>query len=205
MNKSPDGANNKRKAAPGGGTSVYGASVEYGIHCLVWLVQPRLRPVSSRDLAELQGVSPALVARILPKLEKAGLVTSTNGIHGGYRLARPPQEITVLDIIEAIDGSKRLFDCKDVRRKCTLFEGNPPSWIEGNDCGVHAVMLRAENSMRRELTLTSLQDLAHDFKAPTEFRNSVDRWLEDRGAGRESSRLAAVKISARRIAMDKKT
>lgn len=198
-------ARNKRQAADPGGPSLYGASVEYGIHCIIWLVHPRTKPVSSRDLADLQGISPALLARILPKLEKAGLVASTSGINGGYRLARRPQDITVLDIVDAIDGGKRLFDCKDIRRKCLLFDGRPPGWIERHDCGVHAVMLRAENSMRDEMARTSLLDLANGFQAPMEFRNDVDAWLDDRGAGRESSRIAAVKTSARRIAMEKKT
>jgi Rrf2 family protein len=198
-------ANRPKTASDAGGLSLYGASVEYGIHCMIWLVQPRRRPVCSRDLAELQGISPALVARILPKLEKAGLVASTNGIHGGYRLARLPQDITMLDIVAAIDGGKRLFDFKDVRSRCLLFGGEPPLWSAHNGCGVHAVMLRAEQSMRHAMAGTSLLELANGFEIPEAFRKDVDRWLDGRGAGRESSRIAAVKTSVRRIATEKKS
>ena len=53
------------------------ASVEYGIHCLLWLVGNDDRPLSSRDMAELQGVSPSFLAKIFPKLEKAGIVKAS--------------------------------------------------------------------------------------------------------------------------------
>ncbi len=112
-----------------GRTSLYGAAVEYGIHCMVWLIEPRTKPVSSRDLAELQGVPTTLMARIMPRLEKAGLVVSTSGISGGYRLAKEPKDITVLDIADAIDGRKSVFDCKDIRKNCVLFGGEAPAWM----------------------------------------------------------------------------
>ena len=90
-------------------------SVEYGIHCLLWLVDPGSGQPSSRDLAELQGISPSFLAKIFPKLEKAGIVNAVAGIHGGYRLARAPAKITVLDIVDAIEGDKPLFDCQEIR------------------------------------------------------------------------------------------
>ena len=66
-----------------------GTSVEYAMHCLLWLAGPLAEPASSRDLAELQGISPSFLAKIFPKLEKAGIVAASEGIRGGYRLARP--------------------------------------------------------------------------------------------------------------------
>ena len=89
-----------------------GSSVEYGLHCLLWLVDPMAGPASSRDLAELQGVSPSFIAKIFPRLEKAGIVEASEGVRGGYRLARPANEITVLDVVDAIEGKKPLFDCQ---------------------------------------------------------------------------------------------
>lgn len=184
----------------GRGASLYGAVVEYAIHCLLWLARPRETPASSRDLAELQGVSPAVVAKILPKLEKAGVVAAQSGITGGYRLARPADAITVLDIVEAVDGGKRVFDCKEVRLKCTLFGADPPEWASQGVCSIHAVMLRAETSMRREMARTTLQDLARTVgrKAPASFTENADGWLDGRVAGRERARVAAVRDSSRR-------
>ena len=127
--------------------SLYGASVEYALHCLIWLLPERERPPSARDLAAIQGVSPTLVAKIMPRLEKAGLVSSSGGINGGYRLACPPDEISVLDVVDAVEGGRRLFDCKEVRRNCALFSGDPPSWSASGTCGIHAVILLAERAM----------------------------------------------------------
>ncbi|MEW7000596.1 Rrf2 family transcriptional regulator [Serratia ureilytica] len=86
-------------------------SVEYGIHCLLWLVGDNQRALSSRELAELQGIS-QLSGQDFPKLEKAGIVAASEGVRGGYRLARPADEISFLEIIDAIEGHKPLFDCR---------------------------------------------------------------------------------------------
>ena len=175
----------------------YGSSVEYGLHCILWLIQPREQPASSRDLAALQGVPPALLAKILPKLEKAGIVVSTGGMNGGYRLGRPPRDITVLDVVDAIEGGKRLFDCKEVRRGCILFGGHPPAWSGQGVCGIHAVMLRAEKTMRAELARTTLFDLVAGIRSPPEFASDVTQWLGQRAAARQQSRITAVRTSNR--------
>ena len=52
-------------------------SVEYGIHCLLWLVGDNQRALSSRELAELQGISPSFLATFFPKLDQAGLVAAS--------------------------------------------------------------------------------------------------------------------------------
>src|SRR3954468_12135682 len=93
-------------------------SVEYGIHCLLWLADSGGKPLSSRDLAELQGISPSFLAKIFPKLEKAGIVEASEGVRGGYRLARSPEKISVLQVVDAIEGEKPLFDCLEIRRRC---------------------------------------------------------------------------------------
>jgi Rrf2 family protein len=184
----------------GRGVSLYGSAVEYALHCLLWLAPSRDTPASSRDLAELTGVSPALVAKLLPKLEKAGILEARDGVAGGYLLAKPSDEITMLDIVEAVDGGKRLFDCKDVRLKCPLFGDDPPTWASHGLCTIHAVMLRAEKSMRREMAQTSLLDIANavGVKAPDTFGAEVVGWLDDRVAAREHARVTAIRNSAQR-------
>ena len=77
------------------------ASVEYSIHSLLWLVDAGAKPLSSRDLAELQGISPSFLAKLFPRLEKAGIVKASEGVRGGYVLARPPEEVSFLQIIDA--------------------------------------------------------------------------------------------------------
>src|SRR6187549_2434631 len=103
-------------------------SVEYGIHCLLWLVDSDGTPMSARDMAELQGISASFLAKIFPKLEKAGIVCASEGVRGGYLLARPPEQVTFLQVVEAIDGRKPLFDCQEIRGKCAVFGDRPPAW-----------------------------------------------------------------------------
>jgi Rrf2 family protein len=163
-----------------------GNAVEYGLHCLLWLAAPQARPASSRDLAELQGISASFLAKIFPKLEKAGIVSASEGIRGGYLLARAPAEITVLDVVDAIEGEKSLFDCQEIRGRCAVFAGRPPGWATEGVCAIHAVMLRAEKRMREELAATSLADLARtlDGKMPVETPGQIQTWLAGRAAAR---------------------
>ena len=163
-----------------------GSSVEYGLHCLLWLVGPLAEPASSRDLADLQGVSPSFIAKILPKLEKAGIVRASEGVRGGYRLAAAPSEITVLAVVDAIEGKKPLFDCQEIRGRCAVFRGRAPAWSTNGVCAIHAVMLRADQSMRSELGRTTLADLAKTvaYKAPPSFSGEIRNWLAGRATAR---------------------
>jgi Rrf2 family protein len=163
-----------------------GSSVEYGLHCLLWLVGPLAEPASSRDLADLQGLSPSFVAKILPKLEKAGIVRASEGVRGGYRLAMAPSEISVLHVVDAIEGKKPLFDCQEIRGRCAVFQGRAPAWSTNGVCTIHAVMLRADQSMRNELGRTTLADLAKTVarKAPPSFAEDIRNWLTGRATAR---------------------
>ena len=165
-------------------------SVEYGIHSLLWLVDPANGQPSSRDLAELQGISPSFVAKIFPKLEKAGIVRATAGVRGGYRLAKAPADISLLDIIDAIEGNKPLFDCQEIRDRCAVFDDDAPAWATNGVCAIHAAMLRAEEAMRASLAQESLASIAAvvAHKAPKKFPVEIRRWLNERTEGRASRR-----------------
>lgn len=164
-------------------------SVEYGIHCLLWLVGSDDAAMSSRELAELQGISPSFVAKIFPKLEKAGIVAASEGVRGGYRLARPAGEISFLDVVDAIEGEKPLFDCQEVRGRCSVFGGNPPAWTTGGVCAVHGVMMQAEKAMRDTLARQSLGEVASRFgrTAPESFFAEVSTWVSDHTGKRGKS------------------
>jgi Rrf2 family protein len=157
------------------------ASVEYGLHSLLWLVGQESRPMSSRELAELQGISPSFLAKIFPKLEKAGIVRASEGVRGGYILARPAENISFLEIADAIDGEKPLFECREIRVECALFHKEPPDWATKGTCAIHSVMLRAEKAMREALASQSLADVAAavEAKAPPAFWDVLKDWLDD--------------------------
>jgi Rrf2 family protein len=150
------------------------------------MVHSRGAALSSRDLAEFQGISPSFMAKIFPRLEKAGIVRASKGVRGGYVLARAPEEISFLEIVDAIEGRKPLFDCQEIRGRCAVFDGAPPTWATQGVCAVHVVMLKAEKAMRDILAGQSLGDLADAVagKAPPKFGAAVGSWIGARVEGR---------------------
>jgi len=171
--------------------SYMSAGVEYGLHCLLYLVREgdTSGEAGVRDLAELQGVPGEFLAKLFTKLAKAGLVSATEGIKGGFRLARPADQITVHDVVVAIDGDKSLFNCREIRGRCALFDDNPPGWATEGTCSIHAVMLAAERAMRAELKCHTLSSLAHQVekKLPAEYGEQIIQWLSDRTDGRRGN------------------
>ena len=161
--------------------------VEYGLHCLLYLVDPldEASPASVRDLADLQGVSVEYVAKLFTKLQKARLVVASEGAGGGFRLARPAKSITVLDVVAAIDGEKALFECRDIRGRCAVFGGKPASWATRGVCSIHAIMLEADARMRKVLASRTLIDVAASVnsKAPEGFSQKLANWFEERAPG----------------------
>jgi Rrf2 family protein len=158
--------------------ALYSTSVEYGLHCLLPLCAPEIH-ASSQDLAEFQGISPAYLAKLFATLKRAGLVIALEGAGGGYQLARPATEITVLDVVIALEGDKPLFQCNEIRGNCAVFGGQPPAWASKGLCSIHAVMLEAEQQMRKVLASHTLADLAArlENKAPKTFPAEVTAWF----------------------------
>lgn len=173
----------------------FGSAVEYGLHVLTHLARfPGEKPPSAKALAIFQGVPPAYLAKTMTQLEKAGLVVAAEGKGGGYRLARPASDITFLDVVDAIEGVKPLFDCRDVRLRCVLFGGKPPKAASAGVCSIHAVMQKVERRMREALAEATIADIADPLRARTREAafDAVERWFADfgtdRAIGAQSSR-----------------
>ncbi len=164
--------------------------VEYALHCLLYLAESPagVKEASVRDLAELQGVPTDYLAKLFTKLAKTGLVVATEGVRGGFALARPAEDITVAQVVEAIDGDKPLFDCREIRSRCAVFNDQAPDWATRGVCSINAVMQAAQNSLREELQKHTLADLAHRTiaKAPASYGRHVVKWFADRSASRRS-------------------
>jgi Rrf2 family protein len=82
------------------------AKAEYACLAVIALAQRSRgdRPVPIREIAESQGIPETFLTQILLKLKGAGLVHSTRGSTGGYRLARPPQDISLREVLQVVDG-----------------------------------------------------------------------------------------------------
>lgn len=178
--------------------------VEYGLHCLLYLTKSHAtaEEASVRDLAALQGVPNEYLAKLFTKLAKAGLVTATEGVKGGFRLAKPASRISVHDVILAIDGDKSLFDCREIRSRCAVFDDGAPAWATRGVCSIHAVMQMAEKAMRAELKRHTLDDVARRFveKAPAAYSGQIVQWLSERSAVRLTDTPDAAHATRRKAA-----
>lgn len=150
-------------------------TVEWALHCAWLLAQAPARvALPARKLAEFHGVPEAYLAKTLKTLASAGVLTAVSGPRGGYRLARPPEAITALDLLVALEGDTPLFRCQEIRQRGP--EPLAPSACR-RPCGIAAVMHRAERAWRDELARTTVADLlAH---AGIGSGERARRWLAE--------------------------
>lgn len=114
-------------------------------------------PFPVREIATTMDIPVGFLPRVMADLARADLVTSTVGRSGGYVLARPAARISLLEIIEAIEGESR-------RRRCVLRGG--PCGRDGH-CQVHDVFFAAQDAMLQRFAMTSLGDVARVDGRPT--------------------------------------
>ena len=109
---------------------------------------------------------------------------------GGFSLSRPLEQITVLEVADAVEGRKALFQCKEIRGTCALFDTEPPAWATTGVCAIHRTMLEAEQAMRRSLASVTLQDIAARARQtiPEQFRAQGADWFRERRKRRRPSR-----------------
>jgi len=95
--------------------------IEYGLRAMLFLASlPRSQAVPFREIASRMEVPKDFLAKILKVLAKKDLVVADRGAHGGYRLSRPPGEISMLDVIEAVEGPIHVNVCTDLKESCNL-------------------------------------------------------------------------------------
>lgn len=132
--------------------------VEWALHCCAVLAGlPDGRYLAAKDLAEFHGVPKEYLSKALQALSQAGLVSSTLGPTGGYRLAKAPGSITFLDIVEAVEGKSSSFACTEIRRNNPC---RPARHEDKGPCAVAKVMWGADKAWRDHLRGVRLSDLA---------------------------------------------
>lgn len=140
-----------------------GDGVEQGIHCTAVLSGLSEGSVlSAAALAEFHGVSTSYLLKHLQALSGAGILETVPGPKGGYRLAKKPEDISLLDIMLAVEGPAPAFRCSEIRQRGP----NPlPQRYFTKPCQVTAAMLRAERAYRAELANTSIADILAELSA----------------------------------------
>ena len=111
-------------------------------------------PVSVKDIARSQRLSPKYLEHIVSALKAAGLIEAVRGVHGGYVLSRAPEQIRLSDIFRALEGSPAPVDCVDRPDSCGLAELCPTrdTWVEIRD------------AIKRILDSTTVRELAERAK-----------------------------------------
>ncbi|EON22615.1 DNA-binding protein [Nocardioides sp. CF8] len=150
------------------------AGVEWSLHCCTAL-STSARPVPVTKLAELHGVSQTYLAKHMQALSRAGLIHAVEGRDGGYLLSRPGAEISVYDVVQAVDGPEPAFRCTEIRQQGPLPATGEACKVP---CGIAKVMAAAETAWRDSLQAVTLADLAAtlDSTSPGAW-DAVRHWL----------------------------
>ncbi len=123
---------------------------DYAVRAVLALARlPDGKLLSVRRIAEEMTIPVRFLPQVMGDLVAAGLVEATTGRAGGYRLARPAMAVTLLDVVEAVEGDSR-------RRNCVLRAG--PCGVDGF-CDVHDVFFAAQDAMLDMLGAARIGDL----------------------------------------------
>lgn len=138
-------------------------ATEYAVRTVIFLAQqPKSEIVLKKDICHTQEVTPAFLTKILQPLIKAGIVSSQRGVGGGFLLARDPNEITLLDILQAEEGQLKLNHClvdTDVCHRDAY-------------CSAHEVWHEAQAKMAQVLQRYSVADMVRRQNEKLNFLKS---------------------------------
>ena len=112
------------------------------------------RALTTAELARHTQVPPDYLAKVLRGLTRAGLITATRGPHGGHRLARPADQLSLLDVINATDPLRRIHHCPLGRPEHTSL------------CPLHRRLDDAARQIEEQFAQTRLSELTLDLPAP---------------------------------------
>ena len=122
---------------------------KYGLYAMHYLAQHQQEGLQSLKQIASAGIPKQYLEQLLGSLRRNGLIRSERGANGGYQLAKPPAEITVLDIIDAMEGPLALSDCISSDTQCS----------KAGQCRVRLVWERMTDSINRELAGVTLKDM----------------------------------------------
>jgi Rrf2 family protein len=117
------------------------------IHYLSYL-EPNVR-AATRQIAAEKSIPPSFLAKIISQLSIAGLIHTSRGARGGVMLARAPKDITVLDVVESIDGPIALNECTFSPSSCPFVD----------DCPLHDMWMESQSDLVKRLDGTTFQQL----------------------------------------------
>ncbi|WP_413568303.1 RrF2 family transcriptional regulator [Bdellovibrio sp. HCB117] len=159
---------------------ILGNQVEWALHCVMILAfAPEGKLLNSRALAEFHGVPKEYLSKCLQLLSQAGLVKTTSGPYGGYSLAKAPDKISFLDVVEAVEGTTKTFKCNEIRRNnpCLAKSDRKFSGL----CDIAAVMHEADEAWRQSLRRRKISDITNYLTdgVSKETVKNFEGWLNE--------------------------
>lgn len=130
---------------------------DYAIRCVLYLSRKEDSIIMADEISRAMSVPKSFLAKILQKLAKAGVVTSFRGVKGGFRLAKKPKQITLLDIIEAIEGPAAMNRCAVDASLCNF----------SSTCAVHPVWVKLRRIVEDYLRKTDFKALSSSSSLKT--------------------------------------
>jgi Rrf2 family transcriptional regulator, cysteine metabolism repressor len=136
----------------------FSSKTEYGVRLMVELGrQDGQAPTSLKTIAEAEGLPLSYLEHVVASLKRAGLVESSRGAHGGYRLARPAEEIAMDQVVLALEGTIAPMEC---------FTSDPPVRVacshesdRGRSCSTRLLWMRVQSGVIKALAGTTLAEL----------------------------------------------
>ena len=141
------------------------AKVDYALRAMAELAAAPPGPIKGERIAEAQGIPPKFLENILLELRRSGLVASRRGAEGGYRLGRPAEEISLADVIRAVEGP--IASVRGERPEETSYTGPAQ--------GLTDVWIELRTEMRGVLETTSLADLVARSGSQANARSRLER------------------------------
>lgn len=111
-------------------------------------------PVSLKKVSEMESISMKYLERLFSNLMKAGIVNSVRGIYGGYIFSKPLNEITLLDVVEVMDGVIKPVDCVEEEEGCD----------RSRDCSINWIWFDLKNIIENYLSKITFYDLVYGLK-----------------------------------------
>ena len=126
----------------------------YGLRILMDLaLHQSEKPRLIRDIAKSQQISEKYISRLVIALRKAGMVRSVRGVNGGFHLAMKPEDITLLNVIEVMEGPLSIVDCVSTPKSC----------VHSKDCAPREIWCKLNEDIRGLMSGVTLADVLASY------------------------------------------
>jgi Rrf2 family protein len=151
--------------------AMFSQTAEYALRAVVYLASQEGAAQTTQQIAEATRVPAGYLSKVMQSLTRAGLVHSQRGLHGGFTLAHPTDELTVLDVIEAVDPIRRIRSC--------------PLGIKGHTslCPLHRRLDQAMALVENALRKSTIAELLVEPERSRGIPIPLCPWPEDSAGG----------------------